>query len=130
MQAGPNQKQLPSGGVTMKKTIIAIFALVLFYLGVPSAHCGNCNEEHETYLNHKINCYLNNSRMLADSKSENLQQYAAVCRQKAIYFSSAKAGILEELNAKQKCLKPHQIDVYLNERYSRLVSKADSSVKN
>ena len=101
----------------MKNTIIVGIALLLLCLAVPSAYSGNCTETYQTYLDKKINCYHNHSERYANSRSINLQRYASICQQKASYYTNVKNSIMEDLNKRKNCLKPHQIDVYLNERF-------------
>ena len=104
----------------MKITFISVIALCLIGPAVSSAYSSSCHEFYQIYLDRKIDHYIGHASRLADSQGKNLQQYAVLCRQKASYFASEKNKILKDLKTRQDCLKPHQIDAYLNERFSCL----------
>lgn len=102
----------------MKKTLIfsVFFGMCLFCL-VSSAFPDDCNQMHEAYLDQKIACCQKKAETFMNSRSDNIRKYAEINQQKASYYASAKKSILEDLNARDCCLKPYQINVYLNKRF-------------
>jgi hypothetical protein len=113
----------------MKKIIIIVSALMLLTPMLASAQDSDCHEAYNAYLDHKISCCLNKTSMLRNSRSDHLRQHVAVSLQKASYIISAKSSILADLNRKKGCLKDYQIEVYLNDRFSRLCKANLSAAK-
>ena len=108
-----------TGGAKMKKTLTfsALFCAYFLFFLAPSVLSEDYKQIHETYLDQKINCCQKKAEMLRNSKYENIRKCAEINAQKAAYYLHAKKRILEDLNVRGCCLKPHQIDVYLIERF-------------
>lgn len=97
--------------------ILTLGILCLFFMAVSPAFAGDHTQLYEKYLSDKISNYLNLSEMLLHSKNPRLRRDAAVYLQKASCYFIAKQDIIRELNAKEGCLKPHQIHCYLNKKF-------------
>ncbi|KJS33279.1 MAG: hypothetical protein VR64_02780 [Desulfatitalea sp. BRH_c12] len=106
----------------MKQSIVifVLGSICFFLLAASPVYADDHTKLYENYLSDKASTYMNRSEMLRDSKSPHLRWHAALCLQKASYYVSARQNIVRELNARKGPLKPHQIDVYLNDKFDQV----------
>jgi hypothetical protein len=99
-------------------TMVMVVSLIV---GLPVTGQTEENVQLKNYYNaYIVKCIDKNQSktVLLTSRSENLRNYGAICKQKTVFLTNNQNALVDEMIKKEIGTKPYKIDYYLNKRFN------------